>query len=496
MNNLTGQTIKSVLNNRYTLTESVSQGAQGVIYGENSGEFLIKILLEQNENVQLFLENKLKALYEIDFPTRFIKPLDILKFKIGNKSYVGYVMKRVKGHIVLNKLLIPSDNMTFGEWYNSYSGGLKRRLYLAYQIAQSFALLHNNNMAYCDISGNNILVATNPQVNSVCMVDIDNVYTPGTLGNNIVGTIRYIAPEVTEKKMKPDVVTDDYSLAVILFELLRCGHPYVGDFVKDGSPEVELAAYRGAFPYVDDENDNMNKATDILPEYIIFNDTLKKLFRKTFVDGRKNRMSRATAKELAVACLEASNALIRCSHCSAWYYPMKELKQSDGYFCPWCSEEAEKKVNSLKAYIKFGEIYPRFIDDTENLPDRIQYHKTFILQDGNNFITANYIRRALTLDDYVPKTTKYEVEGNLKINFVVSYNEADNHCEMVSLSDSVIYIQRKGIPLMKIEKGNHFKLKDGDTLYFELLPKKISFNDVMTGNCSATTRRMAIIRLG
>ena len=60
-----------------------------------------------------------------------------------------------------------------------------------------------------------------------------------------------------------------------------------------------------------------------------------------------------------------------------------------------------------------------------------------------------------------------------------------NHCEMVLERFCNIY-QRKN-SFNEIEKDNHFKLKDGDTLYFELLPKKISFNDVMTGNCSATT---------
>ena len=43
-----------------------------------------------------------------------------------------------------------------------------------------------------------------------------------------------MAPEIMNKQVSPDIFTDAYSLAVILFELLRVGHPYVGDMVEDG----------------------------------------------------------------------------------------------------------------------------------------------------------------------------------------------------------------------------------------------------------------------
>ena len=63
---------------------------------------------------------------------------------------------------------------------------------------------------------------------------------------------------LTKKKIRNSgridfaIATDDYSLAVILFELLTTGHPYVGDIVINGTPEMQTQAYLGLFPYIDD----------------------------------------------------------------------------------------------------------------------------------------------------------------------------------------------------------------------------------------------------
>ncbi len=70
-------------------------------------------------------------------------------------------------------------------------------MYLAYKIA--FALLHDTNRAYCDISGSNILVNEDPSIASICMIDIDNIYIPGEDSGNILGTSRYMAPEIMKK---------------------------------------------------------------------------------------------------------------------------------------------------------------------------------------------------------------------------------------------------------------------------------------------------------
>lgn len=236
MKDLEGMIIISTSGQNYLLTEKVDkQGAQGVVYEESTGKFIIKLYKRGNEFQNRNRLNKLEWLAKQSYPDQFIKPLDIFV-----EPYIGYAMEKVVDHVSLNKLLVPSREMSLSEWYNEETGGLRRRLFLGYKIAMQFALLHESNRAYCDISGNNILVNKDPGVASICMIDIDNIYIPGGDSGNILGTSRYMAPEIMNKQMQPDIFTDDYSLAVILFELLRCGHPYVGDMVEDGTHTHQL----------------------------------------------------------------------------------------------------------------------------------------------------------------------------------------------------------------------------------------------------------------
>ena len=48
-------------------------------------------------------------------------------------------------------------------------------------------------------------------------------------------------------------------------------------------------------------------STQMLPAEVVFTTKLANLFHKTFVKGKENRVARATAREFALACLEASN---------------------------------------------------------------------------------------------------------------------------------------------------------------------------------------------
>jgi len=93
MIDLIGKKITSVSGTEYLLMEIVGQGAQGVVYEESSGNYLIKLYFALRENQSLNQVNKIKWLLQQSYPDRFIMPLDLIL-----KPYVGYVMKKVRGH--------------------------------------------------------------------------------------------------------------------------------------------------------------------------------------------------------------------------------------------------------------------------------------------------------------------------------------------------------------------------------------------------------------
>jgi serine/threonine protein kinase len=428
-------------------------------------------------------------------------------------------MNKVVGHTSLNHLLNPSKGKTISDWYNGVSGGLKRRLYLSYQIAMNFYILHRKNKAYCDISGNNILVAKDKLIASVCMIDIDNLYTPGCEKSGILGTLRYMAPEILNNQLPPDILTDDYSLAVIIFELLKCGHPYVGDFVDESSPEIEDAAYKGMLPYVDDEGDTMNKSSSMLPSDVVFNSRLKDLFEKTFVIGKQNRMSRVTSRELAIACLEASNALIKCQKCGAWYFPYPKIKKVGGYECPWC-----ETANKMPTYLLFCERFPKYddfylrndpsdkslgIDKKTGKPCDYVPLKTFFLQEDElNIIPCNYTKKTFVDNDIVKEKSLYETEGNIKNSFTIKFRSASGLTSVSNIrkkafiqniGNEEIYIRRRNTgDYITLHPNQSEEISNSDAIYFDADDnwlKNFNYDNITnSSNSEVKTRIFAIYK--
>ena len=451
MQNLEGKVIQTVEGTKYVLTDIAGEGAQGVVYNEASDKFLIKLYNRRDPIQNRNRFNKLKWLIKQDYPNQFIRPLELVE-----SPYVGYVMEKVKGHSALNKLLVPSRDVTFSEWYNKQTGGLRRRLFLAYKIAMQFALLHETNRAYCDISGNNILVNIDPSVASICMIDIDNIYIPGGDSGNVLGTSRYMAPEIMNKQISPDIFTDAYSLAVILFELLRVGHPYVGDMVEDGTPDQQAQAYLGLYPYVEDPDTDINRSSQMLPMDVVTTKALKRLFERTFIHGKEDRMMRTTAREFALACLEASNRVMKCSNpaCGCWY--LAKPNQKKQYVCPWCDS-----VNERPMFLQFKDRYSvsKNCKDREKEVFEEKAVYSFVLREEKNDITNNYISNMYVKRDRFSKpinvyfTVRKAKDGNF-------YLLNPNNCEL--------YILKRGeeryIPVTN--KSKPVVLEKRDRLFF------------------------------
>jgi DNA-binding helix-hairpin-helix protein with protein kinase domain len=386
MKNMSGQTITTVSGNKIVLTEEAGRGGQGVVYNASDGR-MVKLYYPSNApQIDEGMIEKLRNIMGVKIPKNFVKIYDLIK-----SPYVGYVMERVHEHVPLNSYLIPPNGEKLTRWYNA-GLGFRGRLLLGYFIARAFEELSADNLAYCDISGNNILikVTTSGAATkiSVRMIDIDNIYVAGRGAASILGTPRYIAPEIISKKKNPDVFSDNYSLAVILFELLRVGHPYVSDEISDGTPEDEEAAYAGKKEYVTDAN-----SQKMLPTDAVFTEKLKELFKSCFVEGKNNRVKRPRAKDFQFALLEASNKVIKCQSCGAWHYPRKK---NNKYECPWCDA-----ISKPKAVLYF---YDRFEKTTGAEEDKIfdEQINSYILREGINQIKSLYILRA----DDADKTTE------------------------------------------------------------------------------------------
>lgn len=378
MENLSGKTITSSKGIPYALTEIKGNGGQGVVYAESTGRYMIKLYYPSADpSMSKKILKRLKFVMEVEKPQNFVTIIDLVE-----TPYVGYVMEKVSDAFsCLNSFLIPDPHKPFPEWYNDHRG-LRGRIFVGYIIAKAFDALSRQNLSYCDISGNNIFVRIDKNA-SVRMIDIDNIYIPGSAETSVLGTPRYIAPEVVKRLRNPDVLSDNYSLAVILFELLRVGHPYINDDIADGSPEDEEKAYSGDADYVTDEN-----STYMLPASVVMTEKLEGLFKKCFVDGKIDRLSRPSPRDFEFALLDASNKLIQCKACGAWHFPRKNMKTGEFEPCPWCDSPSKPKLRlNFFNQLFIGDSVEQALDGSKELRKLIN---TFIIRENDNNIIKNY----------------------------------------------------------------------------------------------------------
>lgn len=437
---LTGISLVSESGKKYTLKGVIGSGSQGVAYEDETGKYVVKFYYPtDSEMLDMERLERVAFIKDIEIPKNFVAIQDVI-----SKPYVGYVMEKVSDHKSLNHYLIPDKNMDFIEWYNQ-GFGLRERIIIGYIIAKAFSELERNNFSYCDISGNNILVNTKKNA-SIKLIDVDNIYIAGRGNAAILGTPRYIAPEVISRQKNPDVLSDNYSLAVILFELLRVGHPYISDDVLDGTPEMEDEALAGKYPYVNAEN-----SSNMLPEDLVFTEKLKQLFAKCFVDGQKNRIRRPSAYEFEKALLEASNSVIKCTHCGAWHYPSEGEEKG---LCGWCGE-----VSKPEAVLEFYDIL--YVGEDYKTSSEIKSKKlvsTYVLRSGKNFVKDLYVLR------YDDATRERRTVGNYftiaNKDGYLAYNEFSKK--------GVFYRKADGKKYIEIPKEKAVKLEFGDELYFEI----------------------------
>ena len=331
MRELIGMEVKDTEGRVYVVKDKVGEGAQGAVYNTENEAFLIKFIHVDDDKKNYMIKHfKWIMKQRVPKEARIIIPIAILQ-----EPFVGYIMKKAKGHESLNKYLTPPKDSSIGEWYNIQTGGLRKRLEIAASLSKCYRQLHLQGLCYCDVSPNNILVAK--QQKSIVLIDSDNLTSTDSFSPSVLGTPRYIAPELFSLAEQPNSISDTYSFAVILFELLRLGHPLLGDAILDGPPEDEAEALKGNTVYVDHPVDDSNRNTMIFPAEFILTEELKDLFDRMFVDGLHNYMKRPTLYEFTSALQKAEDQLIKCdnSECQAYYFAQKGHEQ----ICPWCDEK-------------------------------------------------------------------------------------------------------------------------------------------------------------
>ncbi|MCL4434560.1 MAG: serine/threonine protein kinase [Actinobacteria bacterium] len=253
---------------------------------------------------------------------------------------------------------------------------------IGFGLAEAFLSLHAQGLCYRDISFGNVFF--DPETGEVLVCDNDNVTIDGTTPGGILGTPRFMAPEVVRGVALPSSRTDLFSLAVLLFNMFFIHHPFEGAGeqrykVLDVAAMRELYGEHPVFIF-DPDNDSNRPISgthqNALDLWSYFPRDLRDLFVRSFTRGVTDPINgRVRESEWRQAMVRLRDSVLLCDSCGgdaeSFWEPSEPWK---GVSCWRCKaslpapvylafETARSSETSLFAVASPGaKIYPHHVE--------------------------------------------------------------------------------------------------------------------------------------
>ncbi len=332
------ESFKDEQGNKIEILDLLGEGGQGIVYlvSYEGKQYALKCYLEKvSSDFKFNLKNNISK----GSPSKnFLWPKKIFDFKDGT---IGYIMDlREKEYCSFIKYL--NGNVQFKDRYTLISWCI--------ELCMSFKELHVHGFSYQDLNDGSFFL--NSETGELLICDNDNV-TADKNNLGILGKMKYMAPEIvrgdknpkTKESRIPDMHTDRFSLAVILFLTFCLGNPFEGENLKkynliDGAAELELYGTNPVFVY--NKNDLSNRPirgyhTALLRRWPVLPTYMKEAFHRTFVEGLTDRENgRTTEIEWIKLLSKYRDELITCSCGSQHMIGLYEKKKTS--VCPYCNK--------------------------------------------------------------------------------------------------------------------------------------------------------------
>lgn len=310
----------------------LGEGGQGEVYlvERNGQKYALKVY--KNEESADFRFNLKKNIEKGSPSDSFLWPKLLLDFDDGT---LGYMMD-----------LRPKNFVSFVSYLTGKHPFKSKSIMLSWciRLCTAFKKLHESGYSYQDLNDGSFFLDT--ETGDLLICDNDNV-TADKKNLGVLGKMRYMAPEIVRGEMMPDVHSDRFSLAVILFMALCLGNPYEGERLKnydiiDGDAEYEMFGKNPVFVY--HKTDKSNRPirgyhSSVLRRWAYIPLYVKEAFHRTFVDGLTDRENgRTTELEWLKLLTRYRDELITCPYCGYEYiYGFAEKKDTE--VCPACGKE-------------------------------------------------------------------------------------------------------------------------------------------------------------
>ena len=321
-------------NNKIIIKELLGEGGQGKVYlvSQNGQDLALKVYNdEQSDDFRYNLKNNIDR--GVPSPD-FLWPKQLLDFSDG---HIGYLMD-----------LRPKNYVSFVSYLTGKTPFASRSLLLHWciRLCEAFKMLHERGYSYQDLNDGSFFL--DPATGDLLICDNDNV-TADKKNLGILGKMRYMAPEIVRGEQMPDIHSDRFSLAVILFMALCLGNPYEGERLKqydllDEQAEYELYGEKPVFIY--HKTDRSNRPirgyhTSVIRRWPYLPIYIKEAFHRTFVDGLTDRENERTTELEWLRLLSAyRDELATCSCGYEYIYGFEEKQKTAA--CPSCGKQTRE----------------------------------------------------------------------------------------------------------------------------------------------------------
>jgi DNA-binding helix-hairpin-helix protein with protein kinase domain len=207
-----------------------------------------------------------------------------------------------------------------------------------FELSHHYQLLHSKGLCYRDISFGNVFF--DPDSGEVLICDNDNVAVDSGNQSSVLGTPRFMAPEVVRGDAMPSTQTDLFSLSVLLFYMFIVHHPLEGKkelAIKCLDLPAMTKLYGTEPVFIFDPNDNSNEPDptyhqNALEFWHIYPTFFRDLFTKAFTDGITDpQHGRVRESAWRANCVRLRDSIFYCASCQAEnFYDVDALKVAGG----------------------------------------------------------------------------------------------------------------------------------------------------------------------
>jgi serine/threonine protein kinase len=231
---------------RYEIRDILGEGGMGIVYraldSVMNREVTIKTIRDPQDKVVLELFKRECAVLASMSHPNIVEIFDVGEMEEGGAKRPYFVMPLLPG-VTLQELIKTSSPRLTAE----------RSIQMLAQACRGLQAAHEHNLVHRDLKPSNLFILED---DSVKIIDFGVAHlTDHRSATGLKGTLLYMAPEQIQRK-QPTPLADQFSLAVVAYEMLARRHP----FGVAGEQDLAQAILRYTPPPISDFNPAVSPA--------------------------------------------------------------------------------------------------------------------------------------------------------------------------------------------------------------------------------------------